>query len=139
MAVKSLPELQALGDTLDSYISKLANVCFAAYGYVHFIHLTNPSYEQHKALDELYSELPGQVDPLIESFLSDTNSTLEYVKVDLSDMTGEDVCDTILMYARVLHFKIANEESDLSHVLSNDLEGLMSFVASVKYKLVRLS
>lgn len=140
MAIISLPELsESKGqNSVEVYMNKLSSLVFQVYGYAHFLHLSTGSYATHKALDELYSELPGKIDGLLESYLSVFSNNLVFTNVSLSG-SGEDICDTILMYARVLHFEISKVELPEQNGLINDLEGLMSFISSVKYKLVRLS
>lgn len=140
MAVLSLAELKDIKgqDAVEVALGKLAAVNFAAYGYIHFLHLLTPQYAAHKALDEFYSELPGVWDGIAETYLSLEHRDLKYYNIKLSG-TGIDVCDTLLQYAQELHDLLSKMKSNDRNAVINELEGYMSFVSSVRYKLTRLS
>lgn len=140
MAVLSLAELKDIKgqDAVEVALDKLAAVNFAAYGYIHFLHLLTPQYTAHKALDEFYSELPGVWDGIAETYLSLEHRDLKYYNIKLSG-TGIDVCDTLLQYAQELHDLLSKMKSNDRNSVINELEGYMSFVSSVRYKLTRLS
>lgn len=140
MAVLSLAELKDVKgqDAVEVALDKLAAVNFAAYGYIHFLHLLTSQYTAHKALDEFYSELPGVWDGIAETYLSLEHRDLKYYNIKLSG-TGIDVCDTLLQYAQELHDLLSKMKSNDRNAVINELEGYMSFVSSVRYKLTRLS
>lgn len=140
MAVLSLAELKDIKgqDAVEVALDKLAAVNFAAYGYIHFLHLLTPQYTTHKALDEFYSELPGVWDGIAETYLALEHRDLKYYNIKLSG-TGIDVCDTLLQYAQELHDLLSKMKSNDRNAVINELEGYMSFVSSVRYKLTRLS
>ena len=140
MAVLSLAELKDVKgqDAVEVALDKLAAINFAAYGYIHFLHLLTPQHTAHKVLDEFYSELPGVWDGIAETYLSLEHRDLKYYNIKLSG-TGIDVCDTLLQYAQELHDLLSKMKSNDRNAVINELEGYMSFVSSVRYKLTRLS
>ena len=140
MAVLDCPELKEIKcqDPLELSLSKLACVVFATYGYVHFLHLMTPSHAAHKALDEFYSDLPGVFDGIAETYLAQEHRAVWHKSVSLSG-SGVDVCDTLLQYAKELHVELDKLKQNDAAAIINELEGFMSFVASIRYKLVRLS
>ena len=140
MAVLDLPELKGIKgqDPVEVALEKLAAINFAAYGYIHFLHLLTPQYAAHKALDEFYGELPGVFDGIAETYLAQEHRAVWHKSVSLSG-SGVDVCDTLLQYAKELHVELDKLKQNDAAAIINELEGFMSFVSSIRYKLVRLS
>ena len=140
MAVLDLPELKGIKgqDPVEVALEKLAAINFAAYGYIHFLHLLTPQYAAHKALDEFYGELPGVFDCIAETYLALEHRDVKHYSVKLSG-TGIDVADTLLQYAQELHDVLSKMKSNDANSIINELEGYMSFVSSIRYKLARLS
>ena len=74
MATRDNPadEIVEYGNSAQESNNKKATMLFSGllFGavYAHMLHLSTRSYAEHKALDELYTELPGLVDSLVESY-----------------------------------------------------------------------
>ena len=123
---------------INTAIPSFLGMMFAFRDKLHLLHLATTSYAQHKALDELYSDLPGVFDGIAETYLAQEHRAVWHKSVSLSG-SGVDVCDTLLQYAKELHVELDKLKQNDSAAIINELEGFMSFVSSIRYKLVRLS
>ena len=97
----------------------------------HVLHLQTRSYSQHVALDGFYSELPGLVDSVIESYQGKYGVVTNYPSGYVVP-TGEP-----LSFVSALSDYVASTRAAIApdSEIQNDIDGIQSLINSTIYKL----
>ncbi len=99
-------------------------------GQAHRFHLNTRSYARHKALDELYSDLPEKVDQLAECYLAKPENEIMTLTNKSFD-TPEEMLEFVIDYT--------NKAGDVGcRAMNNALDDLTMFAQQVLYKLTHL-
>lgn len=97
----------------------------------HILHLQTRSYAEHKALDEFYSELPGLVDDLIESYQGKYGLVLDYPSgYQVPSSTPQDFVSALSDYVIATRSQVAPDSE-----LQNELDAIQTLINSTLYKL----
>lgn len=111
----------------------------------HILHLTitGPgSYAAHKALNELYDELPDLADTVAESYQGATGEIPNY-PADMPSNVCAPVMTTVkeaLSYIEELHNKVCKLQDVVTYSeINNELDNVKTTLNSAKYKLKFLS
>lgn len=127
------------GGSVDSMVAACVSELMNAATSFHKLHLKIKdlgSYAAHKALNELYSALPGHADDLAEGYQGAAELLLQYSEV--APRTLANPVDG-LGYIRDLIAMVTNLQSKLPYSeLVNDLDLVKSTLNSAKYKLLFL-
>ena len=94
------------------------------------------SFAAHKALNELYDELPDHADTIAESYQGASEKLLQYQDVPPRSLkTVEDG----LAYLREMHTMVTALQSKMPYSeIINELDNVKSTIDSAKYKLIFL-
>jgi DNA-binding ferritin-like protein len=94
------------------------------------------SFASHKALNELYDELPGHADAIAEGFQGACEKLLEYAD---SAPTNLNSVQDALSYLRTITTMVNSLQAVMPYSeISNDLDNIKSTINSIKYKLLFL-
>jgi DNA-binding ferritin-like protein len=94
------------------------------------------SYAAHKALNELYDEMPDHADTLAEGFQGAAEVLLNYK--DAAPKTLNTVQEAIV-YVREIYDMVSGLQSKIPYTeIVNDLDAIKSTLNSIKYKLLFL-
>ena len=100
----------------------------------HILHLQTRSYAEHKALDEFYSELPGLVDSLIESYQGKYGLVLDYPSgYQAPTATPQEFVSALSDYVMGTREAVASDSE-----LQNDIDAIQTLINSTQYKLTFL-
>lgn len=128
----SAPANSSLEVSTAACVSELMNAATS----FHKLHLKITglgSYAGHKALNELYDELPGHADDIAEGFQGAAEKLLDYT--DVAPRTLNSVSEA-LSYLRELVSMVTTLQSKMPYSeLINDLDNVKSTINSAKYKL----
>lgn len=115
-------------------VQEFLSSCFEIRVNAHINHLQNSSFAQHKALDELYTELQDLQDSFTESYQGQYNIVTEYPQIKIIEM------DNIVPYLllKVKLFKGFREELTEGY-LQNQLDTIIELLYSTIYKLKHLA
>jgi DNA-binding ferritin-like protein len=127
------------GSSLDNMVAACAVELMNARNSFHKLHLkvTGPgSYAAHKALNELYDQIPDFVDTLMDGYQGVSEKIL--MCKDLAPRTLEDVSDAI-SYLRDLYATINKLQGMMPYSeIVNNLDLVKDAINSTKYKLLFL-
>lgn len=142
MALSKLPRPGSYstgGDSLESKTAACVSELMNAATSFHKLHLKvngMGSFASHKALNELYDELPDHADTLAESFQGASEKLLDYQDV------APRVLNTVtegLAYLREMTQMVSGLQSMMPYSeIVNDLDNIKSTINSIKYKLLFL-
>ena len=100
----------------------------------HILHLQTRSYAQHKALDDFYSELPGLVDSLIESYQGKYGLVLDYPSgYQVPTSTPQEFVSALSDYVIAARQQVASDSE-----LQNEIDSIQTLINSTLYKLAFL-
>lgn len=124
---------------LDAKVASLVSELLNAQVSFHKLHLkvNGPgSFASHKALNELYDDLPGHADQLAENYQGASEKLLSYS--ESSPRSLSSVQDG-LEYIRDIYKMVNSLQKELPYSeIVNDLDNVKSTLNSVKYKLLFL-
>jgi len=127
------------GDSLEAKTAALVSELMNAATSIHKMHLKITglgSFAGHKALNELYDELPGHADDLAEGFQGAAEKLLTYE--DFAPRTLNSVEES-LSYMRELTTQVTSLQQVMPYSeIVNDLDLVKSTINSIKYKLLFL-
>lgn len=108
---------------------------FTARTQAHVFHLQTPSYAEHKALEDFYTDIVGLADALAENMQGKTG-VLDYSDPGLGD-PPEDSLKMLLALRRWISDNRADvsDESDVQ----NQIDEVQSLISSTYYKIETLS
>lgn len=131
---------KGLGKVIDSKVSEKLAAEFTAkllYGAanIHYLHLMTPSYSKHVALNELYENLPGLVDTVIEQFQGINDV------IDTYPMTGCKYNSNMVTYIKELYDYVESVRYNISNTshIQSDIDLIQALFASTLYKIKSLS
>lgn len=112
------------------------SVLLMAAPYAHMAHLQTRSFAEHMALDGLYSELPGLVDTLIESYQGKYGLVMDYPAPKALPPLGNPVA----MVTQLNKYIDENREkvSDDSEI-QNAIDEIVTLINTTTYKLKYLT
>ena len=129
----------AAGASVESRTAALVTELMNASTSFHKLHLKVTgigSFASHKALNELYDELPGHADTLAEGFHGASEKLLEYG--DTAPTNLSSVQDA-LSYLRSITSMVNSLQAVMPYSeIVNDLDNIKSTINSIKYKLLFL-
>ena len=100
----------------------------------HILHLQTRSYAEHKALDKFYSELPGLVDSLIESYQGKYGLVLDYPSgYQAPTVPPQEFVSALSDYVIGTREAVASDSE-----LQNDIDAIQTLINSTQYKLTFL-
>jgi archaellum component FlaC len=127
------------GSSLDNMVSACAMELMNARNSFHKLHLKvtgEGSYAAHKALNELYDQIPDFVDTLMEGYQGVSEKILTCK--DVAPRTLEDVADAV-GYLRDIYAMINKLQAMLPYSeIVNNLDLVKDAINSTKYKLLFL-
>ena len=142
MALSKLPRPGSYstgGDSVESKTAACVSELMNAATSFHKLHLKVTgigSFASHKALNELYDELPDHADTLAESFQGAAEKLLEYQ--DVAPRVLNSVTEG-LAYLREMTQMVTGLQSVMPYSeIVNDLDNVKSTINSIKYKLLFL-
>lgn len=142
MALSKLPRPGSYstgGDSVESKTAACVSELMNAATSFHKLHLKVTgigSFASHKALNELYDELPDHADTLAESFQGAAEKLLEYQ--DVAPRVLNSVTEG-LAYLREMTQMVSGLQSVMPYSeIVNDLDNVKSTINSIKYKLLFL-
>ena len=102
----------------------------------HMLHLQTKSYAQHKALEELYTELPELVDSLAEAYQGCYGLIEDYPMPDYSTphRDGLSLVEALKDYVDTTRADVADESQ-----IQNLIDEIAGFLDGIAYKLKFLS
>ena len=128
-----------VGDSLESKTASCVTELMNAAVSFHKLHLKVTglgSYAGHKALNELYDELPGHADDLAEGFQGAAEKLLSYQ--DTAPRALSSV-EEGLAYLREMTQMVNSLQGIMPYSeIVNDLDNVKSTINSIKYKLLFL-
>ena len=131
----SAPATGSLDSMTAACVSELMNAATS----FHKLHLKvtgTGSFAAHKALNELYDELPGHADDLAESFQGAAEKLLSYT--DASPRSLGSVADAV-DYLNEMKKMVDGLQAKMPYSeIVNDLDTVKSTLNSAKYKLIFL-
>lgn len=100
----------------------------------HILHLQTRSYAEHKALGEFYSDLPGLVDSLAESYQGKYGLVLDYPSgYQVPTSTPLEFVSALSDYVAATRQQVASDSE-----LQNDIDTIQALINSTLYKLAFL-
>lgn len=133
------PDTGVGGSSIDTMVAACAVELMNARNSFHVLHLKvtgEGSYAAHKALNELYDQIPDFVDTLMEGYQGATEKILKCNYV--APRTVEDVADAVA-YLRELYGMINKLQAKLPYSeIVNNLDLVKDAINSTKYKLLFL-
>jgi hypothetical protein len=133
------PDAGVGGSSLDTMVAACAMELMNARNSFHILHLKvtgEGSYAAHKALNELYDQIPDFVDTLMEGYQGATEKILKCSY--LAPRTLEDVSDGV-NYLRDIYGMINKLQGKLPYSeIVNNLDLVKDAINSTKYKLLFL-
>lgn len=96
----------------------------------HVAHLQTKSYAEHKVLNEIYDELPGLIDSLIEAYQGKYGSVIKNID-SLSVGSLSNYQEYITKLLRYLESQVNTYTLDIQ----DEVLAVINFLNSVKYKL----
>jgi DNA-binding ferritin-like protein len=127
------------GSSLDTMVAACAVELMNARNSFHKLHLKvtgDGSYAAHKALNELYDQLPDFVDTLMEGYQGVSEKIL--MCKDVAPRTLEDVADAI-SYLRDIYAMVNKLQAMMPYSeIVNNLDLVKDAINSTKYKLLFL-
>lgn len=129
----------AAGSSLEVKTAALVTELMNAAVSFHKLHLKVTgigSFASHKALNELYDELPEHADTLAEGFQGASEKILEYTD---GAPTSLNSVQEALAYLRSMTNNVNSLQSVMPYSeIVNDLDNVKSTINSIKYKLLFL-
>jgi hypothetical protein len=133
------PDTGVGGSSLDTMVSACAMELMNARNSFHILHLKvtgEGSYAAHKALNDLYDQIPDFVDTLMEGYQGATEKILKCNYT--APRTLEDVADAV-NYLRDMYAMINKLQGKLPYSeIVNNLDLVKDAINSTKYKLLFL-
>lgn len=99
----------------------------------HIHHLITKSFSRHKALDSLYSDLPGLVDTVVEECLGEYGPADAYPAITVSVQPQDDplvFAVNLLDYVKQNRYEVSDES-----YIQNSIDAICSLLSRVKYML----
>lgn len=99
----------------------------------HIHHLKTKSFSRHKALDLLYSDLPGLVDTVVEECLGEYGPAENYPAITVGVQPQDDPLDfatNFLDYVKQTRYEVSDES-----YIQNSIDAICSLLSRVKYML----
>lgn len=96
-------------------------------------HLITKSFSRHKALDSLYSDLPGLVDTVVEECLGEYGPMDAYPAITVSVQPQDDPLAfviNLLDYVKQNRYEVSDES-----YIQNSIDAICSLLSRVKYML----
>lgn len=114
---------------------ELISTLLLAAAQVHVLHLTNPSFAKHKALNELYDGLPDIIDSIAESMQADGILTGYNQSITINQTLD------LIAYVEELRTYLKNNRQAVSteSYVQNQIDSLLELINSTLYKLKYLS
>jgi hypothetical protein len=135
----SIVDIETSNNSIDNMVASCAVELMNARDTFHKLHLKvtgNGSYAAHKALNELYEQLPDFIDTLVEGYQGVTEKIL--VCKEIASRTVNDLSDGI-DYLRELYAMINKLQTKLPYSeIVNNLDLVKDAINSTKYKLLFL-
>jgi DNA-binding ferritin-like protein len=131
-----IEKLSKIKDKKASKLPELVVELLDASNKFHILHLIvkgNSSYAQHKALNELYDQLPDLADQVAESFQGATGEIATYKFVYAPELNS---VEQALVYIKKLTEKIHEVQETIEYSeIVNDLDTIKTALNSAYYKL----
>lgn len=96
----------------------------------HIAHLQTSSFAQHKALDELYSEIVGLTDSYVETYQGIYGILTGYPQIKIAE--GTDM--VVVLKAKIKEYR-AFRETVKETELQQKIDDIIEFFDSITYKL----
>jgi len=117
-------------------IAKLICKVFCTRGYVHLAHWKTESYAEHQALGDLYEDLIGGIDKLVEAYQG------TFGLIDVDSLDGGTPPENIIKHLSTELIWINNNSTEITQdmtALDNILQELQAVYMKALYKLKHLS
>lgn len=127
---RMLTRLVSVNDqSRQTFLATLISAAAAA----HIHHLITKSFSRHKALDSLYSDLPGLVDTVVEECLGEYGPADAYPAITVSVQPQDDplaFVTNLLDYVKQTRYEVSDES-----YIQNSIDAICSLLSRVKYML----
>ena len=122
---------QTANEATERAMALLASTFLHAATVTHFMHLKTRSFSQHQALGSFYTELPGKIDKIVESYQGKygllSNYAETYYNLDLDPVSYlENLKDTLA----ALRISIPQDSE-----IQNEVDEISSLINTTLYKL----
>jgi DNA-binding ferritin-like protein len=117
-------------------IAPLISVLFHATTQSHIYHLQTDSYAQHKALQEVYEELPNLIDSIVEAYQCEGTPVMGYKAMPyLEDSNPLQYFENVYNQVQMLRYECCSKEDT---AIQNEIDNVCLLIKQTKYKLKRL-